>query len=342
MLNCRDMMLDTDNTPFFEAPCDFSSESFFSINYISDVDGWHLKQYSKHRKITTKTVNIYNYHINMEELEVNEKNSLYPPRFVLNVVKKPGCTKDLDTDIMVSLYDQENGIKSQRLKVFVSVPPCQVKAADASILEPLHHDNCKKASLTLKDLVVYSNQISMCWKDIAIQLGVPRCEIAKIDSDNTGVVNKCFELFVYLLKYNPSVCWCHFIKALKKVGLYQVAEEAEHKYLGSQKKEKNCSNTSTRASISLQDLMKYLNLIPDINLHFFVYYLLSKQSALKVIQDIRCSDGSKEDNIRKICDAFLKEENPTLMKILRALREADCCDLADIIENHFLKNSEDI
>ena len=100
----KGMTLDTDNSYIFEASCDASSESYFSINYLADNDGWYL-DHSLSKKVLTKEVNFYNYYTSVEDLRASEENSLYPPRFVLHVIKKYKCTTDLDTDIMVTLYN---------------------------------------------------------------------------------------------------------------------------------------------------------------------------------------------------------------------------------------------
>lgn len=100
------MTLDTNCSYIFEASCDASIKSYFSINYLADNDDWYL-DHSLCKKILTKEVNFYNYYTSMEDLRGSEENSLYPPRFVIHVTKKYKCTTDLDTDIIVTLYDHE-------------------------------------------------------------------------------------------------------------------------------------------------------------------------------------------------------------------------------------------
>ena len=57
------------------------------------------------------------------------------------------------------------------------------------------------------------------------------------------------------------------------------------------------------------ELEMYLNYVPpDCNLKFFTFRLLSKDSAVKVLKDIR-QEESKEDKIKKICHAFSKEKD---------------------------------
>ena len=83
-------------------------------------------------------------------------------------------------------------------------------------------------------------------------------------------------------------------------------------------------------------LKKFLNDVPDRDLNYFITHLLSKDSAVKVIVDIRRSGGSKEDNLGKICQAFSKEEKQSWYKVHEALKEAKCYELADTIEACFL------
>ena len=88
----------------------------------------------------------------------------------------------------------------------------------------------------------------------------------------------------------------------------------------------------------MYELKEYLEVIPEIHLYYFVYCLLPKDSAMQLIKQIRQNNESKEDNIKKICQAFLNEENPSWTKVYTALKEANCDDLADIVEEHVLRN----
>ena len=93
---------------------------------------------------------------------------------------------------------------------------------------------------------------------------------------------------------------------------------------------------STEPDLYGERLMRILNDVPYNRLTFLVNSLLPGNSATKVMEDIRYSNGSKEDDVKKICEAFLKEENPSWTKVRSALIEAKCVDLADIIEACFL------
>ena len=52
-------------------------------------------------------MNFYNYYTDIEGLEKSEESGLFPPRFILSVVKKSGCDKSLDTNVTVTLYKEE-------------------------------------------------------------------------------------------------------------------------------------------------------------------------------------------------------------------------------------------
>ena len=119
-----------------------------------------------------------------------------------------------------------------------------------------------------------------------------------------------------------------FYKNIKHcVGLSQVAEEASAHIIKSSKVEEK----------GRTQLEMYLNCVPpDCNLKFFTFRLLSKDNALKVIEDIRHNEENKQDNIKKICHAFSKEEDTSWARVHKALKETECEDLADIIKASFL------
>ena len=55
-----------------------------------------------------------------------------------------------------------------------------------------------------------------------------------------------------------------------------------------------------------------------------------------MIKEIRRNSGSREDNTKKICKAFLEEEDSSWSKVHQALKEAECDNVADIVEACFL------
>ena len=91
---------------------------------------------------------------------------------------------------------------------------------------PLHQ--CNENTPQLRDLIKYSTKISVYWKEVAIQLGVPKDKVSTIDLDHQRVEQKCPELFNTWLNKTVHSCWCHFIQALCDVGLNGVAKEEKH------------------------------------------------------------------------------------------------------------------
>ena len=102
----KGMMLDTNFGHSFEAVSDKDASSYFALNYVQSGDGWCIG-HSRSMEIRTKEVNFYNFYNDVEELLAHEKYALFPPRFILNVVKKSKCTTDLDTSITITLYKAE-------------------------------------------------------------------------------------------------------------------------------------------------------------------------------------------------------------------------------------------
>lgn len=61
----------------FEASCDKSSKSYFTVQYNQTV-GWDLQK--SLLVILTKTVNFYNYYTSAAALKANEESFSFPPR----------------------------------------------------------------------------------------------------------------------------------------------------------------------------------------------------------------------------------------------------------------------
>ena len=100
----------------FEAACHKSSASYLFLEYET-INGWDTDNFLS-KKIPTKTVNFHNYYNyeNSEDLWRSEEDLLFPPRFIINVVKSSKCTTDLNTDIIVSLYDEGKLVDSTKFK----------------------------------------------------------------------------------------------------------------------------------------------------------------------------------------------------------------------------------
>ena len=119
------MVLDRKCSYTFKASCDKNSTSYFALTYHQDANGWCMG-HSRSKKIYTKEVNFYNCFINMDELEANENYSLFPQRFVVNVMKSSECNTGLDTNITVTLQ------KSDGVEVIdfnLQVPPIQAPSS---------------------------------------------------------------------------------------------------------------------------------------------------------------------------------------------------------------------
>ena len=100
------MVLDHTCSSDFETSCDKNSTSYFTLKYPEDVSGWYVK-HSRSRSIETKEINFYNNFRDKEHLKRNEDNSLFPKRFIVNVIKKCGCNTDLNIEMEVALHKNE-------------------------------------------------------------------------------------------------------------------------------------------------------------------------------------------------------------------------------------------
>ena len=51
-----------------------------------------------------------------------------------------------------------------------------------------------------------------------------------ININNAEVKEKCYHMFQIWLERTVNSCWCHFVAALKKVKLLEIASEVEQKF----------------------------------------------------------------------------------------------------------------
>ena len=344
----KGMILDTDCTSTFEASTDENSRSYFALSYGQTSEDWcvgHLR----FQEISTKEVNFYNYYTNMCDLKANEENSQFPPRFIIDVLKNSDCKTDLNTSIAVTLHGDVK-TKSATFKLFVSTSLSFDKPRKNSFPSTVCHCTCSvKLTPKFKELIEYSAKISAHWKRIALQLSIPEWEVTKFDLDHPNNVNeKCYDMLTFWLQQEISPCWCHFAQALRAVGLNRVAEEVETRLQNSSDDDSAIVTPSSdmgESSYSLKDKENTINLylfvmflknLPEEDFKLFVLHLLPRDNALVVIRDIRCNSNSKMDKISKIGEAFLKEKDPSWIKVYTALKEAECDDLAAIIETCFL------
>ena len=104
--------------------------------------------------------------------------------------------------------------------------------------------------------------------------------------------------------------------------------------------EMNTKHDDLSSPLNMQELLRYLKKpddVPESDFWYFVTSLLPTESATWVILDIRRSSGSKEDNIKKICKQFLKEEDLSWNKVYVALKKARCYELANLVEANFYR-----
>ena len=261
----------------------------------------------------------------MTELKAHENESLFPPRFVINVIKESECKVGLNTDILITCNTEET--ESVKFKLYVSVSAMFIKICpsipkDNLLLSLVYHD-CDKNKPELKDLVRFSDNISTCWKKVALHLNILKHKVDTIEMNHPNrVEDKCHEMLGFWLQTQISPCWCHFAEALSTVGLNDVAEEAKtylrHSYSDSTSAKvtavlhvSECSLKDKENTPNLHQLERYVKNIPEGDLNFFVLNLLPRNSALDVIKAIRRSGGSKVEKMSSIGKVFLNENDPS-------------------------------
>ena len=313
----------------FEAACGKSSGNYFFLEY-ENIDGWHI-DHSLSKKIPTKKVNFYNNYKRSEDLQASEEDSSFPPRFIINVAKSSECNTDLNTNIIISLYDDEGEVVDcSKFQLFVPISiltSTVVSVRDGTSGSPIiGPHSCDNNRPKLADLSKYKTKISTRWKEVALNLGISEDRVSIINTDHPNIEDKCHEMFKWWLQ-TRSTCWCQLIQALCAcdVSLQRVADEV--------KTHLTYDSTSAATLLDGKDEKElFLNDIPESKLNYFIKHLLPKKSAIAVIKDIRSNPGSKEDSIKKVYEEFSKQEDPSWTKIHRALIKADCDDLADYVE----------
>ena len=116
------MILDTDCSCYFDAASDKSSTGYFALNYDQCDDGWVMNHF-RFDRIPTKDINFYNNYKNIEDLKAIEEIELFPPRFILEVERKPNCTNNLNRKIRTALFKAENTTSTESVvfKLFVPI-----------------------------------------------------------------------------------------------------------------------------------------------------------------------------------------------------------------------------
>ena len=230
----------------FEGACHKSSTSYFFLEYET-INGWDIDNFLS-KKIPTKKVNFHNYYNyeNSEDLWRSEEDSLFPPRFIINVVKSSKCTTDLNTDIIVSLYDEGKLVDSTKFKLFVPISVLTsigISVSDCNAKSPIiGHHHCENNKPKLVELSKYKTNISNRWKEVALNLGIPEDIFSTIDTNYPILEDKCHYMFKTWLDTTISACWCQLVKALcaRDVGLQRVANEIKEHIM--------CDSASTTLS----------------------------------------------------------------------------------------------
>ena len=86
----------------------------------------------------------------------------------------------------------------------------------------------------LKELRHYFEDISSCWKDLAVELDLPYKTVKRIDKDNDNIKDKCYDMFSTWLERSPEACWCNIVRALKKCEMLKLAKDIENYFLSTQ------------------------------------------------------------------------------------------------------------
>ena len=330
----------------FEASTDKCSSSYIALKYVHSGDGWYVS-HSRSMEIQTKLINFYNFYTDVEELLAHEEMTLFPPRFILNVVKVSEYSTNLVTDLDITIIlHSAKGIESMithyNVHLHSTMSPISNVAIAKGDSRSEHHCSDRNPP-NHTELMKYCAKVSINWKAVALQLGISEDKIDVIGVDHLhNAEAKCSAVFKIWLQTNKSPCWCRFMRALDKAGLNQAAEEVQKDALEpSVNAMASLAITEGNLNINqcmpdMSELVRYLIDIPDRDLVFFITRLLPKESAIKVITDIRRVDETKQYKIEKISEAFLREGDPSWIKVHRALIEARCSDLADIIESCFL------
>ena len=224
LYTAKGMVLDRDCSCIFSSSSDKTCENYFDLSY-DQIVGWQI-YHLQFTKVKTKEVNFCNCYTNVEDLRRDDDNSLFPPRFILNVTKICGCSNELNSKIKVTLFNiEETKSVDSVFKLFVPISPSKsystTNGSGRSCPIPSHQ--CEYNKPKLPDLIRYSSKILRYWEDIAVLLGI-QDKITAIDIENRAE-SKCRDMFTFWLERAVNSCWCHFVKALHGVGLYGVAEE---------------------------------------------------------------------------------------------------------------------
>ena len=228
--------------------------------------------------------------------------------------------------------------------------------------DPPKH-SCAKNKPKLKQLLRHVQEFGSRWNYIAVFLDIPEGQIEIIKKNHPNDVEQSsFDMLTFWLHDGICPCWCHFIDALYTAGLRDLAKQVDDRF------RQLCTNED-EAQYSIKNdckinihayKLKQLKRIPDMcdnnRIHDrqfkWVFKSISERSwsdvimhlfedgGADVLEDISHISDSREKR-DKICEAFLKESNPSWSKVCRALKEADLdSEEAEIVEMVILSSLE--
>ena len=214
----------------FEASCsaDKNIASYFGLSYQHDIYGWCV-DHSRSTEILTNEANFYYYYKDVEELLAHEESSLFPPCFIVNVIKKPNCITDLNTNITVTLHKKSKDqiLKdSISFKLFVPVFPIDAKASNCTSQGTLDLHRLMRCLRPLNDVV--EGDLYYFTTCLLPENGVKVVEDIKFSSMNKeDKIRKICEAFLS----EKGASWTRLYKALKTVEFHSLAETVKSCYL---------------------------------------------------------------------------------------------------------------
>ena len=89
---------------------------------------------------------------------------------------------------------------------------------------------CSKPEL--KELCRYSERLLDCWRELALELGLPFETIKTLDIDCTRIQDKCRQMFDMWLERSSDPCWHEIVEALRMIRMSRLANSIEAEHLG--------------------------------------------------------------------------------------------------------------
>lgn len=222
----KGMKLDCSHT--FEASCsvDKSNASCFMLSYEHSIKGWRV-DHSRSTEILTRDMNNYFDYTDVEELLTYEENSLFPPRFIINVAKKRKCNVDLDTYITVTLQSKAKRKASRDYASFkLLVSPMSTKSSTNS---KVNFYQLMRYLRTLNDNAVTDFDISCFVTYLLPRNGETVIEdMKKRHISKEDKIKKICKAFL-----REGASWSTLYKALKKAEFTTLAKKVKSRYLES-------------------------------------------------------------------------------------------------------------